>query len=77
VIVVGGGSILLSDRLHGFEDLRRPDHLSVANAIRAAIAQVEGEVDRIFAIGALTWEQALEEARTETAVRAVMSYRLR
>ena len=71
VVVVGGGSILLPDTLAGASELIRPDHFAVANAIGAAIAQVGGEVDRVFSIGELTREQALEQARDEAAERAV------
>ena len=48
--MVGGGSILLGDRLAGASRLVRPEHFAVANAIGAAIAQVGGEVDRIFSL---------------------------
>ncbi|WP_283138954.1 hydantoinase/oxoprolinase family protein [Rhizohabitans arisaemae] len=71
VVVVGGGSILLPDELPGFPDVRRPDHFAVANAIGAAIAQVGGEVDRIFAIGVLTREEVLEHAKAEALDKAV------
>jgi N-methylhydantoinase A/oxoprolinase/acetone carboxylase beta subunit len=71
VVVVGGGSVLLSDRLPGFDKLHRPEHFAVANAIGAAIAQVGGEVDRIFAIGAASREQILDEAKAEAVAKAV------
>ncbi|MEW6472803.1 MAG: hydantoinase/oxoprolinase family protein [Actinomycetota bacterium] len=71
VVMVGGGSVLLGDVLAGASRLVRPDHFSVANAVGAAIAQVGGEVDQVFSIGALTRAQALELAREEAADRAV------
>ncbi|MFG2078100.1 hydantoinase/oxoprolinase N-terminal domain-containing protein [Nonomuraea maritima] len=66
VVLVGGGSILV-DELPGFDDVRRPDHFEVANAVGAAIAQVGGEVDRVFSGPR---EQVLEEARGEAIARA-------
>ena len=50
VILVGGGAILVSRRLPSASEVVRPPHSSVANAIGAAVAQVGGEVDRVFAV---------------------------
>ena len=55
VVVVGGGSVLLGDELPGASRAAcGPTHFAVANAIGAAIAQVGGEIDRIYAIDART-----------------------
>ena len=51
LVAVGGGSILVPDRLPGVSEIHRPDHHDVANAIGAAIGSVSGEVDRIFHLG--------------------------
>ena len=50
VVAVGGGSILLPDELPGCGALHRPGNYAVANAIGAAIAQIGGEVDRIYTV---------------------------
>jgi N-methylhydantoinase A/oxoprolinase/acetone carboxylase beta subunit len=71
VVVVGGGSILLRDHLPGASELVKPEHFAVANAIGAAIAQVGGEVDRIFSLDRLSREQALEQAKQEATEKAV------
>ena len=71
VVIVGGGSVLVPHALPGFDDVRRPEHFAVANAIGAAIAQVGGEVDRIFAIGRQTRDQVLEQAKGEAVDAAV------
>ena len=71
VVVVGGGSVLLGEELPGASRLVRPEHFAVANAIGAAIAQIGGEVDRVFSLEHSTRERALEEAKTEAAERAV------
>ena len=70
VVVVGGGSILLRDDLSGASELVKPEHFAVANAIGAAIAQVGGEVDRIFSLDRLSREQALEQAKHEATEKA-------
>lgn len=71
VVAVGGGSVLLPDTLPGSGTVHRPDHFAVANAIGAAIAQVGGEVDRVYAIDAGRRETVLDEARQEAVDRAV------
>jgi N-methylhydantoinase A/oxoprolinase/acetone carboxylase beta subunit len=71
VIVVGGGSILISRPVEGASEMIKPDHFPVANAIGAAIAQVGGETDRIFALAEMSREAALDQARQEAVDRAV------
>lgn len=71
VIAVGGGSILIVRPIGGASEIVTPENHAVANAIGAAIAQVGGEIDRIFTLGALTREAALEEARNEAIAKAV------
>jgi hypothetical protein len=71
VVVVGGGSVLLPDRLAGASVVIKPDHFAVANAIGAAIGQVGGEVDRIVSLANMTREEALKSARQEAIDKAV------
>jgi len=73
VILVGGGIILVGDSLAGVSELHRPEHASVANAIGAAIAQVGGEVDRIFSLDAIPRNEALEQAKAEARARVLES----
>ncbi len=73
LIVVGGGSILVRE-VEGVSELIRPDHFEAANAVGAAIAQISGETDRVFALGGpdhLTREGALEIARAEATERSI------
>ena len=71
VVAVGGGSILIPDKLPGFGEVHRPGHYAVANAIGAAIAQAGGEVDRIFALGTATRDDVLAAAKSEATGKAV------
>jgi N-methylhydantoinase A/oxoprolinase/acetone carboxylase beta subunit len=70
VVVVGGGSVLLGDTLPGASELIKPPHFAVANALGAAIGQVGGEVDRIFALDEMSRDEALAEAKREATERA-------
>jgi N-methylhydantoinase A/oxoprolinase/acetone carboxylase beta subunit len=73
VVVVGGGGILVEEPIAGASEVIRPPHFDCANAIGAAIAQVSGEVDRIFAVDGRTYtrDSALAAARAEATERAV------
>ncbi|MBX5485438.1 MAG: hydantoinase/oxoprolinase family protein [Mycolicibacterium hassiacum] len=71
VIIVGGGSILCGDEIEGAARVVRPTHYEVANAVGAAIAQVSGEVDKIFPLASTTRPDAIRLAREEAVRRAI------
>ena len=73
VILVGGGSVLVTDGLAAARELHRPEHADVANAIGAAIAQVGAESERMVSYRTTAREDALEQitrAATERATQA-------
>ena len=72
-VLVGGGSILVEEPIEGAAEVIRPPHFDVANAIGAAIAQVSGEIDRIYPLDApgATRETVLAAARAEATGRCV------
>ena len=70
VIVVGGGSVLVGETI-GAIGVVKPDHFALANAVGAAIAQISGEVDRIYTLSEMDREAALEDARTAAMAAAV------
>ncbi|TCO55121.1 hydantoinase/oxoprolinase N-terminal domain-containing protein [Actinocrispum wychmicini] len=71
VVAVGGGSALLPDELTGAGQVHRPENYAVANAIGAAIAQIGGEVDRVYAVEPGRRETVVDEAKQEAVDRAV------
>src|SRR5690348_15032489 len=71
LIAVGGGSILVPDRIPGVSEIVRPEYFDAANAVGAAIASVSGQVDRIFHLGPDGRQAVLDEARDEARERAV------
>lgn len=71
VILVGGGSIILPDELTGASAVLRPEHYDVANAIGSAIAQVSGQIERVFSIDELGREGALKLAKEMAVAEAV------
>jgi len=70
VIIVGGGSILVKDKV-GALDVIKPHHFAVANAVGAAIAQVSGEVDRVYSLASMSRADALADAETKARAVAV------
>jgi N-methylhydantoinase A/oxoprolinase/acetone carboxylase beta subunit len=69
LLAVGGGSFLVPDRVDGCSEVIRVPHHAVANAVGAAIAQVSGEVDKVFS--GMSRDAALSAARNEAERRAV------
>lgn len=70
VVLVGGGSILVSRELPCASKVIRPENASVANAIGAAIAQVGGEIDRVFSLEGTSRDAVLDGAKREATERA-------
>jgi N-methylhydantoinase A/oxoprolinase/acetone carboxylase beta subunit len=73
LVAVGGGAHLVPDNVPGVAEVVRPLHHEVANAFGAAIAEVSGSIDRVFAYDRYGREGCLERARdlaVEAAVRA-------
>ncbi len=71
VILVGGGSILVPATLEGASEVIRPKNHGVANAIGSAIAQVSGQVERVFSLDELGREKTLELAKQMAVNEAV------
>lgn len=71
VVAVGGGSILLPDELPMFGTVHRPTNYAVANAIGASIAQVGGEIDKVYAIQPGGREEVLAAVRAEAVDKAI------
>jgi len=69
LIAVGGGCFLVPERITGISEVVHVQHQAVANAVGAAIAQVSGEVDRIFQD--LSRDEAIARARQMAESQAV------
>jgi len=71
IVLVGGGSLLVGESMTGADQVLRPDHGDVANAIGAAIAQVGGQVEKVFSLEDIGRGEALASIRSEAIGRAV------
>jgi len=71
VVIVGGGSILLPQRLKGAKEVIRPDHFDVANAIGAAISQISGSIDGVYDVATKGRDTVIAEVKEEAIREAV------
>lgn len=71
LVLVGGGSIIIGNEIHGVSEIIRPNNFGVANALGAAIAQVSGEVDRIYSLSEMSREAALNDAKQRAINEAI------
>lgn len=71
VILVGGGSVLVNRDIKGASEVIRPELSGVANAIGAGLAQVGGEIDRIYSYSDIGRDQSIAQAKEEAISRAV------
>jgi len=72
LIVVGGGSVLISDSIPGVSKVLRPEHYDVANAIGAAIAQVSGRWEEVVSL-ASGRDEAIAAACEQARTRAILA----
>jgi N-methylhydantoinase A/oxoprolinase/acetone carboxylase beta subunit len=71
LVAVGGAAFLVPADMEGISEVVHVERADVANAVGAAIAQVSGEVDRIFQ--GRSRDDAIAEAAREAERRAVAS----
>lgn len=71
LLLVGGGSVIVSRKLKGVSEVVRPEHADVANAVGAAIALVSGRIDKMYDVPRLGREKALQMAKDEAIEAAV------
>lgn len=71
VILVGGGSILAPRQLEGASEVLLPQNFGVANAIGSAIAQVSGQVSKVFSLSETPRDQALAISKQRACDEAV------
>ena len=71
VILVGGGSIILPEKISGAATVLKPEHFGCANAIGSAISKVSGTYEKLMNYDELPREQSLEKAKNEAIELAV------
>ena len=71
VILVGGGSVLITEGLKAASKLHRPKNAGVANAIGAAIAQIGGEAERMMSYRQTPRKEAIQTVIADATAKAV------
>jgi N-methylhydantoinase A/oxoprolinase/acetone carboxylase beta subunit len=71
VVLVGGGSIVLPEKLEGTSRVVNPLHSGCANAIGSAISKVSGNYEQHIDYNVIPREQAIEQAKAAAIQLAV------
>ena len=71
VILVGGGSILAPSKLEGADPVLRPENFGVANAIGSAIAQVSGQIAKVFSLTETPRDEAISQSKEKAMAEAI------
>ena len=71
LILVGGGSIILPEKISGAATVLKPAHFGCANAIGSAISKVSGTYEKLMSYDELPREQSLEKAKQEAITLAI------
>jgi len=77
VILVGGGSIILPEKLAGAQSVVKPDYFGMANAIGSAISKVSGTCEKLIDYDKVPREEALTQAKAEAIEMAVQAGAIR
>ena len=77
VILVGGGSIVLPEKLVGARTVVKPAEGGVANAIGSAISKVSGTCEKLIDYNEIPREEALAQVKAEEAELAVKAGAIR
>ena len=77
VILVGGGSIVLPEKLAGAAATVKPDHFGCANAIGSAISKVSGTFEKLINYDEIPRDKALEQSKAEAVDLAVAAGAIR
>ena len=77
VILVGGGSIVLPEKLAGAAAVVKPDHFGCANAIGSAISKVSGTYEQLIDYDKTPRDETLAKARADAIELAVAAGAIR
>ncbi len=71
VLLVGGGSLLVTRQLDAASQMLRPQYCGVANAIGAAIAQAGGEAEKMISYARVARDDAIQATTAEARQLAI------
>ena len=71
LILVGGGAVLVGREIAGTSEVIIPDNATVANAIGASIAQIGGEIDKVYSYDEMGRKASLKQAKKDAILKAI------
>lgn len=73
VVLVGGGSIIIPEKIVGVKELIRNKNGGVANAIGASIAQISGQYEQIYIYAQMERSDCLQDAQQKATEQAILA----
>ncbi|QTB24121.1 hydantoinase/oxoprolinase family protein [Lysinibacillus sphaericus] len=73
LVLVGGGSIIVPEKIQGVSTIVKSEFGGVANAIGASIAQISGQYEQIYIYSKEPREESLEDAQNKAVKQAVLA----
>lgn len=62
----------MPEQLPGASQVIRPQHSDSANAIGAALGDISGDVEKVYSLSEMTYDEALDDAK-QTAIQEAIS----
>ncbi|MEK5231733.1 hydantoinase/oxoprolinase family protein [Lysinibacillus sp. FSL K6-0232] len=73
LVLVGGGSIIVPEKIKGVSRIVKSEYGGVANAIGASIAQISGQYEQIYIYARESREDSLKDAQSKAVKQAVLA----
>ncbi|MCG7434813.1 hydantoinase/oxoprolinase family protein [Lysinibacillus fusiformis] len=73
LVLVGGGSIIVPEKIQGVSTIAKSEYGGVANAIGASIAQISGQYEQIYIYSKEPREESLKDAQHKAVKQAVLA----
>ncbi|WP_336635969.1 hydantoinase/oxoprolinase family protein [Lysinibacillus fusiformis] len=73
LVLVGGGSIIVPEKIQGVSTIAKSEYGGVANAIGASIAQISGQYEQIYIYSKEPREESLKDAQNKAVKQAVLA----
>ncbi|KPN94779.1 hydantoinase/oxoprolinase N-terminal domain-containing protein [Lysinibacillus sp. ZYM-1] len=73
LVLVGGGSIIVPEKIQGVSTIVKSEYGGVANAIGASIAQISGQYEQIYIYSKEPREESLKDAQNKAVKQAVLA----
>lgn len=70
LVLTGGGSLIVPEKLDGVKNIIIPPHYNAANAIGAALGQVSGDMEKVYSLDKISREDAIKEVKEEAIKKA-------